>query len=1059
MSGKRRDWCARVLVTGDVPCVVRAAANSLVCLPYADAAEFVSWVGSVRLPRLQPPGSPPGAPCGVDVAASVLACVRKDLTTTVAAAPDVAVVAVSLLDRQGAVDGLAVQLDLLRRAVGPRCRVVLCAVDVEAALAYQDGDREAAHARLRAYGLNASALDDGGPVGFSELRTTLDRCGPDSICSIVRIVALSADCHALLADVVAEAVSLPTTCRGQAWADQPLFSFIAGGIAFPETLAPLARDCAKKLHRALKPVAAREALEELIHAAFTLGLPQDLLLTCLLHFVIDANLVGDTDVFTILISHFPAHTGTWQHFIAPSLRFMLAVTDQMTHCLHFAEERRARIVVAPETDGSFLLLREMPKLFCCVAVTKLDLSHNYLSTVPEELAAAVNLTSANFSWNCLRVLPDTFGRLIYLTDLNIEHNSFETLPLCLTDMPQTNVWCGFNQLGQIPLFMLHHLQSGKLSYSPNPCSDRCGGDEGGDPHVAHEDLSLLRAMVDLCSTSTAPISWDPMKLVLVGPENVGKTSILARLLGRSHDGISTDGVAAAVLLTLRDLHFSVWDFGGQAVFHPTHQFFLTSRALYLVVFDLEKPDFHRIDYWLRQIQKTARQPPGPPVILVGTRADKVTPDAACDLCASVLQRYRFVGKVVACVPVCTLEGGDLSELVELIYKTALTRQQILRDKVPAFYIGIATALKKYQCAKKNTVSWVEFKELCKQHGVTEDAQAKQVALFLHEVGKILYFDSKYSSLSNLVVVNPQFLADIMRTIITFHFNVKNGILLPETLALLWAQYEPQTREMITDLLVTFSVIHPITLPDAAHAFLVPCTLPVSEPDGFHTLWPPLAPKRVQYERCYTFHCLPVGIFGRFLVRVLHLQHLVNSLYWRDNLLVIQQPGGGPLQGGFAQFCTVSDSNPMFRIIVRASSDVKPTLLSELLDCLDTTLSCFYAPHTAEVDRTVVCCSCPPRTAPEDPPPHVFNAERLASEFTRGCGFVWCPVENANVSISRIAPELAQFDTTVAIDPTQITDAVQVATGGFGAIFKGAYRLLYRRLSKKVQLGVFSHLEI
>lgn len=42
---------------------------------------------------------------------------------------------------------------------------------------------------------------------------------------------------------------------------------------------------------------------------------------------------------------------------------------------------------------------------------------------------------------------------------------------------------------------------------------------------------------------------------------------------------------------------NVWDFGGQAVFHSTHRFFLTSSAIYLVIYNMADEQTHsRLQY-------------------------------------------------------------------------------------------------------------------------------------------------------------------------------------------------------------------------------------------------------------------------------------------------------------------------------------------------------------------------------------------------------------------------------------------------------------------------------
>ena len=71
-----------------------------------------------------------------------------------------------------------------------------------------------------------------------------------------------------------------------------------------------------------------------------------------------------------------------------------------------------------------------------------------------------------------------------------------------------------------------------------------------------------------------------------------------------------------------DLQYSVWDFAGQTVYYNTHQFFLSNRALYLLVWNTRLGYEHSgLDFWLSSI---ACHCPKAPVFIVGTHADKVT---------------------------------------------------------------------------------------------------------------------------------------------------------------------------------------------------------------------------------------------------------------------------------------------------------------------------------------------------------------------------------------------------------------------------------------------------
>lgn len=107
--------------------------------------------------------------------------------------------------------------------------------------------------------------------------------------------------------------------------------------------------------------------------------------------------------------------------------------------------------------------------------------------------------------------------------------------------------------------------------------------------------------------SNAPKQFfNESKMVIVGQGHVGKTCILNRLINDTYaESPSTEGIDISAWY-FRDQNqeykLNVWDFGGQEIYHSTHQFFLTERSLYLLVWDaLAEEEYGRIDYWLKTI--------------------------------------------------------------------------------------------------------------------------------------------------------------------------------------------------------------------------------------------------------------------------------------------------------------------------------------------------------------------------------------------------------------------------------------------------------------------------
>jgi hypothetical protein len=104
------------------------------------------------------------------------------------------------------------------------------------------------------------------------------------------------------------------------------------------------------------------------------------------------------------------------------------------------------------------------------------------------------------------------------------------------------------------------------------------------------------------------------KVLLVGEGGAGKTSLLRRLYYPEqplpNEDQSTRGIDVHVQHFNRTgggrFRLNVWDFGGQQVYHATHQFFLTKSSLYVLVDDTRK-DYQSVHdegfkYWLEVVE-------------------------------------------------------------------------------------------------------------------------------------------------------------------------------------------------------------------------------------------------------------------------------------------------------------------------------------------------------------------------------------------------------------------------------------------------------------------------
>ena len=74
--------------------------------------------------------------------------------------------------------------------------------------------------------------------------------------------------------------------------------------------------------------------------------------------------------------------------------------------------------------------------------------------------------------------------------------------------------------------------------------------------------------------------------------------------GSTQSGASAGGGGAGESEN-SNLNFSIWDFGGQEVFYPTHQFFVTQLCIYVVVFNCAEPNYWSLEYWARLIKSVS----------------------------------------------------------------------------------------------------------------------------------------------------------------------------------------------------------------------------------------------------------------------------------------------------------------------------------------------------------------------------------------------------------------------------------------------------------------------
>jgi internalin A len=418
--------------------------------------------------------------------------------------------------------------------------------------------------------------------------------------------------------------------------------------------------------------------------------------------------------------------------------------------------RRIKAVIltgSTELDLSRLQLTEVPaKLGKLVNLTELYLFDNQLTEVPAELGKLVNLTRLNLSQNQLTEIPAELGNLVNLTRLFLDQNQLGSVPEFIRQLTKlTRIDLNDNVIIALPEFLksLPNLQAVFLHGNqqlgiPNeilgPTWEEV--DQGASPTKAQDVLSYYFRIL----TDRQPLN--EAKLILVGFGNVGKTSLVNRLIHNTFDPDSkkTEGIQITQwglrLHGFEDIKLHVWDFGGQEIMHSTHQFFLTERSLYLLVLNgRQGHEDTDAEYWLELIQSFGGSSP---VIIV---LNKVK-DHPFDVNRSALkQKFSNIRDFIQ----TDFEANIGTDQLRTAIERETDRLEHLRDPFPSTWVEIKNQLADMT---QNYISFERYRTICCEDGESDHTAQNSLAVHLHNLGIALNYKDD-PRLCDTHVLNPR----------------------------------------------------------------------------------------------------------------------------------------------------------------------------------------------------------------------------------------------------------------------------------------------------------------
>ncbi len=481
-------------------------------------------------------------------------------------------------------------------------------------------------------------------------------------------------------------------------------------------------------------------------------------------------------------------------------------------------------------------------------LTQLHLTRNQITVIPEAIAQLFNLIEIELSDNQITVIPEEIASLSNLTELYLRNNRIEKIPECLETLPKLQTL---------------DLRDNPLPISPEILWSGQQYKDSGTPAAIFNYLRQLR------SGEVLPLN--EAKVLLVGQGSVGKTSLINRLTDNKYNPNEpqTDGLNITewkITVNTKPVKLNVWDFGGQEIYHATHQFFLTKRSLYLLVSNCRtSEDENRLEYWLKLIESFGD---ASPVIIVGNKCD----EQPLDLNRKAL-RDKYPN-IKAIIETSCQSGTGIDELRSAIH-TEISQLKEVYDLLPLSWFQVKQRLENLD---KDFISISEYATICATENILAETDQTQLIGLLHNLGIVLNF-REHPILQSTNILNPHWVTEGIYALLSddaLKLKTKGILTYAELSRILDATKYPRHRyNCLTELMGEFQLCFPLSHCSAPR-FLIPGILPKEEPENTK-----LEGETLEFQ--YHYRILPDSILSRFIV-LMH-EKIHNCTHWRTGVML------------------------------------------------------------------------------------------------------------------------------------------------------------------------------
>ncbi len=461
------------------------------------------------------------------------------------------------------------------------------------------------------------------------------------------------------------------------------------------------------------------------------------------------------------------------------------------------------------------------------------------------------------------------------------------------------------------------------------------------------------------------------KLLIVGEGGAGKTSLLRRMFRPEMELPSEDETTRGIdiyrhefgLTSGRTFRLNVWDFGGQQIYHATHQFFLTKRSLYVLVDDTRSDQRSIHDegfkFWLEVVETLSECCP----LLIfqnerGDRSKEIDEAGIKGRFPNVLGIYRG-----------NLDHANAAERLRHAVEHFAQGLEHVGEDVPAKWVAIREDLEALALARPY-ISLDEYFEIYGRHLEPDRDKALLLSQYLHDLGVFLHFQQPRELRRTVFLQNEWVTGAVFRVLDDEGVKSQRGRFTVADCDRLWSDRGYADKDVeLRALMARFELCY--RLPDTAEAtWLVPEHLSPSKPGELNEWTQP-----GELVLTYRYAFLPRGLVSRLIVR-LHRFVKRPDLCWSRGAL---------FEHGETRVL-VETSSRGNEIVLRSRGPEKQGLLSVVASDLDALNESFQG--LKEKVGKWVPCICPTCAGLKEPA--MFEQKKLIERKERGKPTIECP---------------------------------------------------------------------